>query len=101
MSDITDFSTHGQQLLAGSKYSASGIARLLNVPRQRVSDWRRGKACTTSSKRTDAGHAAGVQVISFAESRSGGEEGQDVTGCVLAGPSGNGLQGLYDVVKAY
>ncbi len=43
----------------------------------------------------------GGQVISFDESRSGAEEGQDVTGCVLAGPSGNGLQGLYDVVKAY
>jgi hypothetical protein len=43
----------------------------------------------------------GGQVISFDESRSGGLTGQDVTGCVLTGPAGNGMQALFDVVKTY
>jgi len=44
----------------------------------------------------------GGQVISFDESRGGGVEGWDVTGCVLGGPSGNGgVQALFDVVKGY
>jgi hypothetical protein len=47
------------------------------------------------------GSSPGGQVISFNESRSGGLTGQDVTGCVLTGPSGNGVQALFDVVKAY
>jgi hypothetical protein len=43
----------------------------------------------------------GGQIISFDESRTGGVEGQDVTGCVLTGPSGNALQTLFNVVKGY
>lgn len=42
MSDNVQVSTHGQQLLLASKYSAAEVARLLDVGRQRVSDWRRG-----------------------------------------------------------
>jgi hypothetical protein len=41
------------------------------------------------------------QLISFYESRAGLLEGEDVTGCVLTGPSGNGLQALFDIVKGY
>jgi hypothetical protein len=43
----------------------------------------------------------GGQVISFDDSRGIAIEGWDATGCVLAGPSGNGLQAIFDVVKGY
>jgi transcriptional regulator with XRE-family HTH domain len=65
VSDITDFSTHGQQLLAGSKYSASEIGRLLNVPRQRVSDWRRGKFRPEGEARQAIAKALGIPTTAW------------------------------------
>jgi hypothetical protein len=42
----------------------------------------------------------GGQVISLTQTR-GLELGQDVTGCVLVGPAGNGPQKLYDILARY
>jgi hypothetical protein len=43
----------------------------------------------------------GGQVVSFDVSRGTGLQGQDVSGCVLGGPTGNGLQTIFDVIKTY
>ncbi len=80
--------THAAMLSATDFATVDGIMRSMAFRQSEMT----GVVCDPSP---------GGQVISFDESRSGAEQGQDVTGCVLAGPSGNGLQGLYDVVKAY
>lgn len=65
MSDFADFSTHGQQLLAGSRYSASEVARLLDIPRQRVSDWRRGKYRPEGETRQAIAKALGIPTTAW------------------------------------
>jgi len=80
--------THAATLSATDFATVDGIMRSMAFRQSEMT----GVVCDPSP---------GGQVISFDESRSGAEEGQDVTGCVLAGPSGNGMQRLYDVVKAY
>ena len=45
--------------------------------------------------------ASGAQAVTYAISRGVGLVTEDVTGCVLGGPAGNGLQTIFDVVKTY
>jgi hypothetical protein len=81
--------THAATLSASDFATVDGILRSVSF-RQ---DLETGFNCDPSP---------GGQVISFDETRTGGgTEGTEVTGCVLTGPSGNGPQALYDVVKAY
>ena len=65
MTDATtiDFSTHGQQLLHGSKYSSADVARLVGVARQRVSDWRRGTSRPDGEARQAIAIPLGVERV--------------------------------------
>ncbi len=86
---VTDSQGKHQATLSASDFATvDGILRSVSL-RQ---DLETGFNCDPSP---------GGQVISFDETRSGGTEGTDVTGCVLTGPSGNGPQALYGIVKAY
>jgi hypothetical protein len=80
--------THAATLSTSDFATVDGIMRSMSLRQSEMT----GFMC---------GSSPGGQVISFDESREGGLTGQDVTGCVLTGPSGNGVQALFDVVKAY
>ncbi len=86
---VTDAQGTHQAMLSASDFATvDGILRSVSF-RQ---DVQTGFNCDPSP---------GGQVISFEEMRGSGTEGMDVSGCVLTGPSGNGPQALYDILKAY
>jgi hypothetical protein len=88
VSVVDSLGTHEATMSTSDFATVDGILRSMSFRQSEMT----GFTCDPSP---------GGQVISFDDSRGVDIEGWDATGCVLAGPSGNGIQALFDVVKGY